>query len=138
MIGRLQDLWTAGHSCAEIGRRIGVPRNAIVGKAHRIGLVPRLSPIRPAGSGQPRSPATKVTLIPTASELSELPAEIISRRAQLLPRMFSAGAARTCQWIDGPVAGADTQFCGVKSILGCSWCAEHRALVFSRTFARTE
>src|SRR5580692_4678926 len=42
----LRDLWTQGHSTAEIGRRLGVSKNAIVGKAHRLDLEARPSPIR--------------------------------------------------------------------------------------------
>jgi GcrA cell cycle regulator len=42
----LRDLWTQGHSTAEIGRRLCVSKNAIVGKAHRLDLEARPSPIR--------------------------------------------------------------------------------------------
>ena len=45
-IARLRHLWLEGHSTAEIGRRMGVTKNAVVGKAHRLVLVPRPSPIR--------------------------------------------------------------------------------------------
>ncbi len=42
----LKELWSQGHSTAEIGRRLGVSKNAIVGKAHRLDLDARPSPIR--------------------------------------------------------------------------------------------
>jgi GcrA cell cycle regulator len=42
----LRELWAQGHSTAEIGRRLGVSKNAIVGKAHRLELDARPSPIR--------------------------------------------------------------------------------------------
>jgi GcrA cell cycle regulator len=42
----LKDLWEQGHSTAEIGRRLCVTKNAIVGKAHRLDLSARPSPIR--------------------------------------------------------------------------------------------
>jgi GcrA cell cycle regulator len=45
-IRNLKDLWTQGLSTAEIGRRLGVSKNAIVGKAHRLDLDARPSPIR--------------------------------------------------------------------------------------------
>lgn len=45
-IRSLRDLWTLGLSTAEIGRRLGVSKNAIVGKAHRLDLEARPSPIR--------------------------------------------------------------------------------------------
>ena len=50
IISRLRDLWAEGHSTAEIGRRLGVSKNAIVGKAHRLDLPARPSPIRREGS----------------------------------------------------------------------------------------
>ncbi|MSP00972.1 MAG: GcrA cell cycle regulator [Acetobacteraceae bacterium] len=46
IIGQLRGLWAEGLSTAEIGRRLGVTKNAIVGKAHRLDLPARPSPIR--------------------------------------------------------------------------------------------
>ena len=46
VIGQLRGLWAEGLSTAEIGRRLGVTKNAIVGKAHRLDLPARPSPIR--------------------------------------------------------------------------------------------
>ena len=33
---RLAELWMEGHSTAEIGRRLGVSKNAVVSRTHRI------------------------------------------------------------------------------------------------------
>ena len=52
-IRSLAQLWAEGYSTAEIGRRLGVSKNAIVGKAHRLILEPRPSPIRRASATQP-------------------------------------------------------------------------------------
>jgi len=41
----LGQLWDAGHSTPEIARRMGLTKNSIVGRAHRIGLEGRASPI---------------------------------------------------------------------------------------------
>lgn len=46
IISRLQTLWQEGLSTAEIGRQLNITKNAVVGKAHRLGLPPRPSPIR--------------------------------------------------------------------------------------------
>ena len=57
-VARLRAFWRAGFSTAEIGRRMGTSKNAVVGKAHRLGLPPRPSPIRAKGTGStPRPPA---------------------------------------------------------------------------------
>ncbi|HET8995583.1 MAG TPA: GcrA family cell cycle regulator, partial [Acetobacteraceae bacterium] len=52
-ITRLRELWSEGHSTAEIGRRLGVSKNAVVGKAHRLDLPARPSPIRREGDALP-------------------------------------------------------------------------------------
>lgn len=44
-IARLRDLWAEGHSTAAIGRKMGVSKNAVVGKSHRLDLPARPSPI---------------------------------------------------------------------------------------------
>ena len=54
VICQLRALWAEGHSTAEIGRRLGVTKNAIVGKAHRLDLTARPSPIR----RDPNAPAS--------------------------------------------------------------------------------
>ena len=69
---RLRQLWGEGHSTVEIGRRMGISKNAVVGKAHRLDLPARPSPIRRDGSGgAPRRSAprrvTGPTLLPLKS-----------------------------------------------------------------------
>jgi len=56
VIAELRRLWAEGLSTAEIGRRLGVSKNAIVGKAHRLALSPRPSPIR-RGASENAAPA---------------------------------------------------------------------------------
>lgn len=46
MIAKLRELWGEGHSTSEIGRRLGVSKNSCVGKAHRLDLPERPSPIK--------------------------------------------------------------------------------------------
>ena len=45
-IQRLRGLWAEGHSTAEIARRMRISKNAAVGKAHRLDLPVRKSPIK--------------------------------------------------------------------------------------------
>ena len=50
-IDLLRSLWGRGDSGSEIGRIMGISKNAVVGKAHRLRLSPRPSPIK-AGQRQ--------------------------------------------------------------------------------------
>lgn len=63
---RLRILWDEGLSTAEIGRRLGMSKNAVVGKAHRLDLPARPSPIRRGGSGTPRPRRPSVRRPPVA------------------------------------------------------------------------
>ena len=71
-IVRLRGFWTDGHSTAEIGRRLGVTKNAVVGKAHRLALPARPSPIRRDGvpAIHPRRPTLCRVAGPTLPPLS--------------------------------------------------------------------
>ena len=56
VISDLRRLWDEGHSTAEIGRRLSVTKNAVVGKVHRLHLPNRPSPIsRPTWRRESRS-----------------------------------------------------------------------------------
>ncbi|MBM3560110.1 MAG: GcrA cell cycle regulator, partial [Alphaproteobacteria bacterium] len=65
----LRDLWSQGLSASQIAARLsGVSRNAVIGKAHRLGLEGRPSPIRGTGTGGRRRPrGARMTPTPTLS-----------------------------------------------------------------------
>jgi GcrA cell cycle regulator len=44
----LTQLWDEGIPSAEIGRRMGLTKNAVIGKVHRIALSPRVVTAKPA------------------------------------------------------------------------------------------
>lgn len=47
VIANLRQLWADGHSTAEIGRRLGCSKNAVIGKARRMKLPRRQDPVSP-------------------------------------------------------------------------------------------
>jgi GcrA cell cycle regulator len=53
---RLRAEWAAGTSASEIGRQLGVSKNAVIGRAHRLYLPSRPSPIRRKGEPSPPRP----------------------------------------------------------------------------------
>src|SRR3546814_18899790 len=62
-VAELMRLWEAGRSASEIGRLLGVSKNSVVGKAHRMKLRARPSPIKRGSTPQLRRVA--VATIPT-------------------------------------------------------------------------
>ncbi|WP_193360681.1 GcrA family cell cycle regulator [Komagataeibacter medellinensis] len=78
-IARLRDLWQQGLSTAEIGRQLSVTKNAVVGKAHRLGLKPRPSPIRRAAKPVTAAPAAESAAAMASAQAapsSPAPAEV--------------------------------------------------------------
>lgn len=80
-IARLRDLWQQGLSTAEIGRQLSVTKNAVVGKAHRLGLKPRPSPIlraartvTPAPGAEAAVTAPPVQPAPPKADVAPAPA----------------------------------------------------------------
>ena len=66
-IDRLKELWTQGMTASQIADELGgVSRNAVIGKAHRLGLQSRPSPVKAnegapaaAPAGEPQQPEPK-------------------------------------------------------------------------------
>lgn len=144
---RLRALWTAVPrlSTAEIGRRMGVTKSTIVGRAHRMKLPARPSPIRPASAVDAEQRPPRRRDGPKRQGAASLPAVLLAHRdppeaaepdlaaapSARAPRVVPAGAGRTCQWIHGSARGVDTVFCGAPAVAGGSWCAAHRARCFT-------
>jgi len=160
---RLKELWDQGLSTAEIGRRLGVSKNAIVGKAHRLDLTARPSPIRREPSARTERPAPPVRLdgptlppLPSASSPvasvpairpSPLPAQRIPVPARPIPvqpvRAVAAPpavrrSAPACCWPIGEPGKKDFRFCDDPSVIGKPYCEEHARLAYVRIRDRKE
>ena len=94
-IARLKALWQEGLSTAEIGRQLGITKNAVVGKAHRLGLPARPSPIR-------REKA-KTTVKSTGEEGAEQPKKASAPRRAVKAVAEPSAAAST----SAPVAASE-------------------------------
>lgn len=62
-IATLKKMWKDGKSAAEIAKALGkgVTRNAVIGKAHRMGLSGRPSPIKKSGAKKTKKETTTTT-----------------------------------------------------------------------------
>jgi GcrA cell cycle regulator len=159
-IVRLRALWDEGHSTAEIGRRLGVSKNAVVGKAHRLDLPARPSPIRRDGSGEGR-PARRATprrvagptlpplsssgligvsapaMMASASPLAPRPTPVPPPRA-LPPPLRPYGRVVTCCWPIGEPGTRSFCFCDAASVPGKPYCDDHAQLAYVRVRDRRE
>ncbi|MGI4943353.1 MAG: GcrA family cell cycle regulator [Janthinobacterium lividum] len=152
-IARLRAFWDEGHSTAEIGRRMGVTKNAIVGKAHRLELPARPSPIRrvaEAGHVSRRDQVRRVSgpTLPVAEAvadavrkepLAEPPS--VARPAPLLravPPPRPAVKASTCCWPIGEPGTPSFRFCDEGALPSKPYCQEHASLAYVKVRDRRE
>ena len=151
VITELRGLWSAGHSTAEIGRRLGISKNAVVGKAHRLDLSPRPSPIRrqerDANAPPPAPRAVGPTLAPLPSRPA--PAPMAAQQAAppairpALPRRLTAVAApvtrvSACCWPIGEPGKPSFHFCDAVAMQGKPYCTEHAQLAYVKIRDRRE
>lgn len=61
MVEELKRLWAEGVTTGEIGRRLNISKNSIVGKVHRLGLSGRPSPIKKKSDTDEPKPAVRKT-----------------------------------------------------------------------------
>jgi GcrA cell cycle regulator len=150
-VGRLRALWAEGHSTAEIGRRLGVSKNAIVGKAHRLHLPVRPSPIRRSKTirldGHP-PPAPRRVPVPKLAEM--VPVQVCALAVcpptvaatpdpppSPAPTGVAARRATSCCWPIGHPGTPAFHFCDNPAPVGKSYCAEHARVAY-RPRARGE
>jgi GcrA cell cycle regulator len=141
VIAKLRVLWSEGLSTAEIGRRLNISKNAVVGKAHRLNLPSRPSPIRRGGTdgrasrrNQPRR-AQGPTLPPLVSASAPVlpPARpIVSAAPKITVR------AAPCCWPIGEPGTPSFRFCSDAAATGKPYCEAHAAVAYVRIRDRRE
>jgi GcrA cell cycle regulator len=144
-VEQLQRFVTAGLTCSQIAAEIGVTRNSVIGKIHRLGLSTGGRPgrrpgslaqrMRTSGPAQaPRQPSriTRIfraiadagaTVVPFPAEL-DAPAEGAPRCS-----LIDLASGR-CRWPLSDPGKADFGFCGRDAITGLSYCAGHARLAY--------
>jgi len=160
-IARLRALWDEGHSTAEIGRRMSVSKNAVVGKAHRLNLPARPSPIRRDAAAAARAAAPRRVTGPTlpplpasleavrAPEVVVAPPPVVAARApQPAPRpavpapLRAVAASRsrnlTCCWPIGEPGTKSFRFCDADASSGKPYCGEHAQLAYVKVRDRRD
>ena len=105
----LKKLWAKGLSISQIGEALAVSRNAIAGKAHRMGLPKRPSPISKPKAEKPKvEPVVEEQDLPLRLELRQL---VWSRSK--------------CCWPTGDPKKNGFVFCGDTVVPGKPYCLPH-------------
>ncbi|MBR5130757.1 MAG: hypothetical protein IKV03_06010 [Alphaproteobacteria bacterium] len=108
-IKQLKKLWSKGKSTVEIGRELGISKNAVVGKVHRLELNARPSPIKKEASNKP-----------------------IKKKVQKQENVSLMDLKlNSCRWPIGEPKDADFHFCGKDTVTGKPYCSEHCKIAYT-------
>ena len=132
-VAKLRELWDQGLPTAQIGKLLGFTKNAVVGKAHRIGLERRPSPIRRTAV----KPDRKKARSPVMPKLNfESKQDTLTENKEysgfqpVVKNMFNSSIKRGCEWPQGHPDESDFNFCGKDRFEDKPYCLEHCAVAY--------
>src|SRR5215210_7113136 len=148
-IERLKELWGEGLSASQIAAELGegVSRNAVLGKAHRLGLAQGEAKVastpRPRKPTRPPDPAPAVEPPPqndpdAAPMMSNRPpteaAELPRRDEAIVPQSEGVTIMElregVCRWPLGDPTTAEFRYCGARAVEGLPYCAHHAQMAY--------
>ncbi len=159
----LRTLWDRGMSASQISEQLGgnITRNAVIGKAHRLGLKSRPSPVKSESARKIPPAIPKVAVAPPVAapivpdRAVAAPAAIITR-PQVAPMPSPAPVPRRpraegdkvitlldlndkiCKWPIGHPDEDDFHFCGSPVNPGTPYCGEHCAVAYQSQLPRKD
>lgn len=156
---KLRNLWHEGLSTAEIGRRLNVSKNSVIGQAHRLDLPKRPYPIK-YSDGQtprrisspppPRLPArlSNMAYLQQTSTVDETKPEVGAGVPTPIPAMPPGAVTPSarmpsyriteCCWPIGDPGTSHFRFCDGPALPGKPYCAAHARLAYVRTRSEAE
>jgi GcrA cell cycle regulator len=141
-VEQLRNFIGAGLTCSQIAAEIGVTRNAVIGKIHRLGLGPgrpMAAPGRacPPRAGRPRPPSQRQMLrlicatAPNTADATAAEGAAVDNGQRY--SLLELGQGQ-CRWPVGDRAGGsgatDFVFCGNEVIAGFSYCGGHARMAY--------
>lgn len=137
MVDDLRRLWAEGLTASEIAKKIGVSKNSIVGKVHRLCLKARPSPIKKKDD---ELEAVEEQILETPEEeiaeevvelvvVEEVKPEHKKCRSKEHVQLVNLDG-HTCRWPIGDPRDDDFCFCGKRVKIGQTYCEEHAAIAY--------
>ena len=125
-IEELKKLWEAGYTASNIATELGgITRNAVIGKAHRLGL---------SGRMKSKSKVSSVSIVRKRKMPTNRNSKIIELNTSVSepmnPKTFAEIKDGLCRWPLGEPEDLDFKFCGRSSSDGMVYCSEHHAVAY--------
>ena len=124
-VALLKKLWGEGKTAAEIAKELGgVTRNAVIGKAHRLKLSNRVSPIQQNNK--------KVTKAPEEKPVAKMSPSNMNGESHIKVKGVKMAdlKERMCRWPIGDPRDEDFHLCGCDAVPGLPYCVDHAKIAY--------
>ena len=135
-VSKLRELWDQDLPTAQIGKLLGFTKNAVVGKAHRIGLERRPSPIRRTAVKPDRKKARSPIIPKLNFEITKEKEKVKEKQSPqknfqpAVKNLFASNIKRGCEWPEGHPDESDFKFCGRERFEDKPYCLDHCAVAY--------
>ncbi len=151
MVEDLRTMWKQGMTTAEIGKKLNVTKNSIVGKVHRLGLSGRPSPIKKKDENVAENnvetsaavqPATEAKPVSSSAKSTGKAEKFVAESRPVVSSASQNDVAKkgivslvdldnhTCRWPLGDPKDENFHFCGRKIKIGQTYCEEHANIAY--------
>ena len=124
----LKKLWSEGVATSRIGEQLGFTKNAVIGKAFRLGLERRQNSRKKNVNSQSASSVTmyRETIASGHSQTTQK-REVTRRREKFSFKksIVGTGSFKSCQWPIGDPLEEGFHYCGGQNIPTKPYCIEH-------------
>ena len=122
----LKKLWNEGVATSRIGEQLGFTKNAVIGKAFRLGLERRQNSRKKTTQSHQVSSATmyRESISSTQPSVKKEP----TRRREKFSfkkSIVGTGNFKSCQWPIGDPQEKDFHFCEADTLTGKPYCQDH-------------
>ena len=124
----LKKLWNEGVATSRIGEQLGFTKNAVIGKAFRLGLERRQNSRKKTANSQSVSSVTMYRESSNSSHSQITPKREVSRRREKFSfkkSIVGTGSFKSCQWPIGDPLEEGFHYCGGQNIPTKPYCIEH-------------
>lgn len=143
-VEQLRKMWSEGLTANEIAKKLGVTKNAIVGKVHRLCLTARPSPIKSKDNAvEEEQVQMQLEIVTEETDEEDIPLQEVKTSKVSAPKICKEGNIKlvdldshTCRWPIGDPRDDDFCFCGKKVRSGQTYCDEHSAVAYVKALKR--
>ncbi len=124
----LKKLWNEGVATSRIGEQLGFTKNAVIGKAFRLGLERRQNSRKKSVHSQSVSSVTMYRESSSSVNSQITPKREVTRRREKFSfkkSIVGTGSFKSCQWPIGDPLEEGFHYCGGQNIPTKPYCIEH-------------